>query len=85
MEYRFKTEEEFLKTFGKDWMDKINAGWHLKMNVFFGIPLKELDFQYYDDTSYEIIGELEESWSVSKDMLVVIKCGINLKQPKTNR
>lgn len=84
MEFRFKTEAEFVATLGKDWRDTVNMGWNSKMDVFFGIPLEELDFVYDSDIT-TVVGELEESWTISREMVTVIKHDIDLKQPKKNR
>jgi len=51
--YRFKTEQEFIKEFGNNWIQCIEFGWNPKMNVLFGKPFMN-EFSENDITTNKI-------------------------------
>jgi len=68
--YRFKTEAEFIKEFGKNW--NINKGgrvdWAIpKMNNLFGTP-----YPYFVNKNNKMLSRLD-GWSISWNMLTEIK------------
>ena len=63
IKYRFKTEEEFIKEFGKNWDIEVAYGWAEGMNKFFGQPMKALD--KLENEEYIYVG----GWTVSRDMI----------------
>ncbi len=72
---RFKTEEEFVKEFVKDWENTVCHRWNREMDYLFGTPItkqekKELQSseKFYRDTMPEH-KHYKEQWCISKDMV----------------
>ena len=63
IKYRFKTKEEFIKEFGKNWENKVTYGWSEDMNKFFGQPMKALD--KLENEEDICVG----GWTISRDMI----------------
>lgn len=65
--YRFKTEDEFIKEKGKDWVRYIKYGWVFPhMSYLFGIDLKINDV---DINSEFIACDYDEKWIISSNMI----------------
>lgn len=62
--YRFKTEEEFIAQYGQCWRFSIRAGWNDDMDQFFGLKYTG-DYSYIEQGSYGTQGD----WSISAEML----------------
>ena len=70
--YRFKTEEEFIKEFGKNWQNKVKYGWIREMDEFFGKSMKELKaFDYEKEVCID-------GWCISRDMITNNKQTVEL-------
>lgn len=63
IKYRFKTEEEFIKEFGKNWRYVINGGWSDKMDGFLGKPVEVLNKLEFKQNI--CVG----GWTISRDMI----------------
>lgn len=72
---RFKTEEEFIKDFGKNWRDDIQFGWYDRMDPLFG---QETDKTHGNRTTEK---DAVSNINVSNDMLtdVPLKSKTELK------
>lgn len=82
IKYRFKTKEEFIKQYGKDWFAYVAGGWDNSsdgMNPFFGKPFKgEVISEYSHKNKHKIVAPSYKSehnpyhYSISMDMLMPI-------------
>ena len=64
IKYRFKTEEEFIKEFGKNWRYKVDCCWVDSMDEFLGKPMEVLN--KLDSEKTICVGS---GWTVSRDMI----------------
>lgn len=92
--YRFKTEEEFIKEYGDDWLyiiSRYSPNWCPQMDVFFGkyFPFDEHELNQKIDNEYPIIGRWDtgnDSWCIGWYMLTESTPLIpNYKPRKINR
>lgn len=65
--YRIKTEKEFLAEFGEDWRDELGDHFVLVMDILFGMPLNEIEF----DECKENVREWVENGDPTDDMYVL--------------
>ena len=63
IKYRFKTEEEFIREFGKNWRTDVSMGWPDNMDEFLGKPMEVLNKLESKEKMY-IAG-----WAISRDMI----------------
>jgi hypothetical protein len=73
--YRFRTKEEFIKEFGKDWTRNVRFTWNsYYMDCFLGKDLSDY-VSYEDIISYEKIGDVRftygnDGFRAGTDMIV---------------
>jgi hypothetical protein len=85
--YRFKTEEEFITKYGKDWMNAFPGfGWCRDMNYLLGTDLKRITKEnvhlYEDKNDFSIISwDYDERWTIIWKMITLKKI-IPTYQPK---
>lgn len=63
IKYRFKTEEEFIREFGKNWRQVVKMGWADNMDEFLGKPMEVLNRIESKEKMY--VG----GWAISRDMI----------------
>jgi len=75
--YRFKTEQEFLNEYGKDWKLKLGSYWNPSMNYLFGSVIKK-DIKNLDFFKLTLIdrNSIFGFWIISPSMLK-----LNIKEP----
>jgi len=61
LQYRIRTEEEFIKKFGPYWRNRVQAGWNSNMDRLIGRILQHP------------LLEKEFGWTISPDMIVPIE------------
>jgi len=78
--YRFKTEEEFLKEFGRNWRSLVAFSWVGSMDFLFGkdYPYEVENTPYVNRLPSVYTNESNASFSISWDMI------IKKEEPKPN-
>ena len=89
--YRFKTEQEFVNEFGRDWRITVRCSFNESMDYLLG---KEIDpcyyVQYIDngrlDLSYLVLNIYDNvrgwTWHISEQMIKEVKTGVDYNTTK---
>ena len=69
---RFKTEQEFINQYGKDWMYKIDGKWNFsgRMDYLFGTPLTSEERQEILTNGRFMRSSKDGTWIITLDMVI---------------
>ena len=85
--WRFKTEEEFIAQYGKDWQQRIPSNWNDagRMDYLYG---QEIESKYFNSVGKPTVGsgctakrygikhpkkDGDSSWTISREMLIEVE------------
>ena len=86
MKYRFKTEQEFIKEGGIDWMFDVTYDWVSYMDVLFGKEIDDdisdiiMNKYYYNDVNFKILSCY--SFSYNKNTITINKPLVPTYKPR---